>query len=77
MRITIKQLQERIDTINYFTNNKYDIRLFVTTGCGVDISVNGEWKATDDKNHFTNKEAMEFLDKTFNKEIREIIKGLN
>jgi hypothetical protein len=75
MRISIKQLEERIETINSLTNNKYNIKLFATKGCGVDICINGEWQATDLKNHFTNKEAMELLNKRFGKEIRSIILG--
>lgn len=75
MRVTIKQLQQRINTINGLTNNKYNVKLFVTQGCGVDISINGEYQATNSERHFTNKEAMEFLDKRFNDEIREIIKS--
>lgn len=75
MRITIKQLEDRIETINGLTDNKYNIKLFVTKGCGVDICINGEWQSTDLKNHFTNKEAMELLNKRFGKEIRDIILG--
>lgn len=76
MRITIKRLEERINTINSLTNNKYEIKLFKTTGCGVDISINGEWQSTDNEKHFTNKEALDLLDRKFNKEIRQIIMGL-
>ena len=76
MRITVKQLEERIKTINELTNNKYEIRLFTTTGCGVDISINGEYQAKDSIKHFSNKEAMELLDKKFSKEIRNIMLGL-
>lgn len=75
MRITIKQLEERINTINELTDNKYNIKLFSTTGCGVDICINGEWQAADLKKHFTNKEAMELLNKKFSREIRNIILG--
>jgi hypothetical protein len=71
MRITIKRLEERIDTINGLTNNKYNIHLYKTTGCGVNIVVNGEFQTEE---NVSNKEAMEILDKKFNKEIREIIK---
>ena len=74
-RSTIKQLEQRIDTINGLTNNKYDIKLWTTTGCGVDISINGEWLAKD--KNFTNKEAMQLLDDKFNDEIRKIIIKLN
>lgn len=77
MRITIKRLKEKIETINYLTNYKYDITLFVTTGGGVDISINGEYQATDSEKHLTNKEAYALLEKRFSKEIREIIMNLH
>lgn len=76
MRITIKQLEERIKTINELTNNKYELKLFITTGCGVDISINGEYQADNLNRLFTNKEVMDLLDKKFNKEIKQIIMGL-
>jgi hypothetical protein len=76
MRVTIKQLEERIKTINGLTNNKYELKLHTTTGCGVDISINGEYQADNLNRLFTNKEAMELLDKKFSKEIRQIIMGL-
>ena len=74
-RITIKQLEQRIDTINGLTNNKYEIKLWQTTGCGVDISINGEWQSKD--KNFTNKEAMDLLNSKFGDEIRQIIIALN
>ena len=70
MRITIKQLEERIKTINDLTNNKYKIHLYKTTGCGVNIVVNDQFQSEE---NLTNKEAMDLLDKLFNKEIRKII----
>lgn len=81
IRVTIKQLEDRIKTINGLTNNKYQLRLGTTTGCGVDISINGEWQAEkvngfskdNSIKNFTNKEAMAFLNKMFGNEIREII----
>ena len=72
-RVTIKQLEDRIETINGLTDNKYNIKLFVTKGCGVDLCINGEWQATDLNNHFTNKQAMEILNNRFSREIRNII----
>ena len=70
MRITIKQLEERIKTINSLTNNKYKIHLYKTTGCGVNIVINNQFQSEE---NLTNKEAMDLLDKLFNKEIRKII----
>ena len=70
MRITIKQLEERIKTINGLTNNKYKIHLYKTTGCGVNIVVNDQFQSEE---NLSNKEAMYLLDKLFNKEIRKII----
>ena len=70
MRVTIKQLEDRMETINKLTNNKYKIHLYKTTGCGVNIVINNEF--INEKN-LTNKEAMDLLDKKFNKEIRNII----
>lgn len=69
MRISAKQLEERINTINRLTNNKYNLKLWNTTGCGVNISINGKWQ----KNNMANIEAMKLLDKKFNKEIRKIV----
>ena len=70
MRITIKQLEERIKTINGLTNNQYKIHLYKTTGCGVNIVVNDQFQSEE---NLSNKEAMDLLDKLFNKEIRKII----
>lgn len=79
MRISIKQLRDRIDTINSLTNYKYNIRLYETTGCGVDISINDEYQTEKNnlKRLYTNKEAMELLNNTFGLEIREIVKEMN
>lgn len=79
MRISIKQLRDRIDTINGLTNHKYNIRLYETTKCGVDISINDEYQAEKNnlKRLFTNKEAMELLNNTFGLEVRKIIKEMN
>ena len=76
MRITIKKLEEKIERINWLTKYKYDIKLFVTKGCGVDISINGEYQSTNSEKHLTNKEAYELLDEKFSKEIRQIIMSL-
>ena len=73
MRVTIKQLEDRMETINKLTNNKYKIHLYKTTGCGVNIVINNEF--VSEKN-LSNKEAMDLLDKKFNKEIRNIITNL-
>lgn len=75
MRVSIKQLKERINTINCYTNYKYNIKLWATTGCGVDLKINEEWQSDllNNGKKFTNKEAMQLLDKKFNKEIRKII----
>lgn len=75
MRISIQRLKDRIRVINSYTNNKYNIKLWETTGCGVDISINGVWQRDElnKKRNFTNKEAMELLDSRFNDEIRTII----
>lgn len=69
MRISVKELESRINTINELTNNKYQLKLFTTTGCGVDISINGEWQ----KSNMANKEAMQLLNEKFGKEIRKIM----
>lgn len=74
-RISIKQLEDRIRVINSLTNNKYEVKLWVTTGCGVDISINGEWQSKD--KNFTNKEAKKLLDSKFNEEIRKIVIAMN
>jgi hypothetical protein len=79
-RISIKALESRIDTINGLTDNKYELRLFTTTGCGVDIKVNGKWVTSDEmhiERNLTNKEAMEYLNNRFGQEIREIVISLN
>ena len=70
MRVTIKQLDDRIETINKLTNYKYKIHLYKTTGCGVNIVINNEFLS---EKNLSNKEAMILLDKKFNKEIRNII----
>ena len=70
MRITIKQLEERIKTINDLTNNKYKIHLYRTTGCGVNIVVNNQFQS---EKNLTNKGAMNLLDKLFNEEVKKII----
>lgn len=72
MRITTKQLEERIKTINYFL--KTDITLYKTKCCGVDLRIEGEYvsKQFNDK-LLTNKQAMEYLDKKYNQKIRELI----
>ena len=44
--------------------------LYKTTGCGVNIVVNNQFQSEE---NLTNKEAMDLLDKLFNKEIRKII----
>lgn len=66
MRITIKQLENRINTINSIL--KTNIRLYKTIGCGVQLVINNEFVGD---NLISNKEAMEYLDKTYNKQIRE------
>ena len=79
MRISIKELKDRIETINSLTNNKYELSLYTTTGCGVDIKINGIYQAellhTD--RLFTNKEAMQLLNNKFGKEIREIVSKIS
>lgn len=79
MRISIKQLRDRINTINSLTNYKYNIRLYETTRCGVDISINGEYQTEKNnlKRLYTNKEAMKLLNNIFGLEIREIVKEMN
>lgn len=78
-RITIKQLEQRIDTINGLTNNKYELRLYTTTGCGVDIKINGVFQSEvlNNNKNFTNKEAMDLLNSKFGDEIRQIVIALN
>lgn len=79
LRISTKKLEDRIKTINNYTNNKYDIRLHTTTGCGVDLKINGTW-ITEElgiERNLTNKEAMEILSERFDKEIRNIVLSLN
>lgn len=73
MRITIKQLEDRIATINSLTNNKYNIHLYKTTCCGVNIVVNNEFKS---QNNMNNKDAMTLLDNLFEKEIRQIVTNM-
>lgn len=74
-RVSIKQLEERIDTINSLTNYKYDIHLYTTQGCGVDLKINGKYisEEINKQDLLSNKEAMEYLNNSFGKEIREIV----
>ena len=78
-RISTKELEDRIKVINDYTNNKYDLRLYTTTGCGVDIKINGKFQTEELKmnRNFTNKEAMKLLDDRFSKEIRSIVIAQN
>jgi hypothetical protein len=74
MRITIKQLEERIRLINSLTRNKYKIHLYKTTGCGVNVVVNGEFQT---EKNISNKEAMKLLDEMFGDEVRKIVREYN
>ena len=78
-RISIKELESRVRVINSYTNNKYDLRLYTTTGCGVDIKINGVFQTEElgMNRNFTNKEAMKLLDDKFSAEIRNIVLSLN
>lgn len=71
MRISEKQLESRINTINSLTNNKYDIKL--QRYIDYYLIVNG--KEVNDK-QLTGKEVMKYLDDNFNEEIRNIIKEM-
>lgn len=71
-RITEKQLESRIKVINSYTNNKYNIKL--QRMLDYYLIVNG--KEINEK-QWNGKQVMEYLDKTFNDEIRKIVIEMN
>lgn len=73
-RISLKNLKEKAERINYFTKNN----VYISEGLdGVDVAINGEYQAElikgVDKNNvvklFTNKEAMNLLDIKFSDDL--------
>lgn len=76
VRITIKNLEDRINTINSLLGK--DIRLWKTTGCGVDIKIDNHWISEyfADKN-LTNKQAMAYLDREYGEAVKKRIIELN